>query len=261
MLEQNSLPFFPHSVYSTDENYNNEINSDKGFINFEYEKEFFNEILAWTDTSDTSSISSINFEDLENFENEIIDYESNNEIFEQEIEDEIIDDLKFTPCVIIDFINGKMQQCNETQKLRQLHNLSGIWQIDREAVKEVDSVLSKLGVCNSHFQFDNKYLHSQNKQLNYYKKKIIQWRRCISCDKYITFFSRGIGCNKHSWQLNKQNIQMPCIGQYTCKELRSYPPFCKQAFDNIKKSLYICYSCYENLGGYIYHRPGRGKRQ
>ncbi|RHZ88406.1 hypothetical protein Glove_23g147 [Diversispora epigaea] len=238
MLEQSSLPFFSHSIYSTDENYNNEINSDKEFFNFEHGKEAFNEILTWTDddTSDTSSISSINFEDLENFENEIIDYESNNEIFEQEIEDEIIDDLKFTPCVIIDFINGKMQR-----------------------FKEVNSVLSKLGVCNSHFQFDNKYLHKQNKQLKDFKKGIIQWRRCISCDKYITFFSRGISCNKHSWQLNKQNIQVPYIRQYICKVLRSYPPYCKQVFDDIKKPLCICYSCYENLGGHIYHRPGRGK--
>ncbi|RHZ72304.1 hypothetical protein Glove_243g61 [Diversispora epigaea] len=98
MLKQSSLPFFSHSIYSTDENYNNEINSDKKFFNFEHRKEAFNKILTWIDDdiSDTSSINSINFENLKNFENEIIDYENNNEIFEQEIENKIIDDLKFT---------------------------------------------------------------------------------------------------------------------------------------------------------------------
>ncbi len=51
-------------------------------------------------------------------------------------------------------------------KLRQLWNLFGIWQVDRDAIKEVDSVLSRLGVYDTHFQFNNKYLHKpQNKQL------------------------------------------------------------------------------------------------
>ncbi|RHZ76523.1 hypothetical protein Glove_196g120 [Diversispora epigaea] len=208
MLEQNydnsSSPFSSHSIYLTN---NNEINN---------EKELFNEMLTWTDddTSDTSSISDINFEDLEDFENETSDQESNNEIFEQEI-DEIID-IKFTPCVIVDFINNKIQRCNETQKLRPLHNLFGIWQVDRDAIKEVDNVLSKLGVC--------------------------------------------VGCSTHSWYLNEQNIQVPCIGQYTCKALQLYPPFCKRAFNDIKKPICICCSCYENLGGHIYHCPGRGKK-
>ncbi|RHZ50469.1 hypothetical protein Glove_498g31 [Diversispora epigaea] len=89
MLEQNynnsSFPFSLHSIYLTN---NNEINN---------KKELFNEMLTWTDddTNDTSSISDINFEDLEDFENETSDQKSNNEIFEQKIEDEIIN-IKFT---------------------------------------------------------------------------------------------------------------------------------------------------------------------
>ena len=121
--------------------------------------------------------------------------------------------------------------------------------------------MSKLGVCNSHFQFDNKYLHKpQSKQLKHFNKGVIQWRRCISCNKYVTFYSRGVGCALHSWHLNKQNIQVPCIGQYTCEALRSCLSLCERAFDDIEKPLCICYSCYENLGGHIYLRPGQGKR-
>ncbi len=50
------------------------------------------------------------------------------------------------------------------QKINKLKYLFGIWQVDRNAIKEVNGILSRLGVCDSHFQFDNKYLHkSQNK--------------------------------------------------------------------------------------------------
>ena len=125
---------------------------------------------------------------MEDFKNETLDQYNDNEIFEQEFEDEIIDHLELTPCIIIDFIEGKIQRCGETQKLRPLHNLFGIWQIDRNTVKEVNSILSKLGVYNTHFQFDNKYLHQNSKSLRNFKKGIIQWRQCISCNGYITFF-------------------------------------------------------------------------
>jgi hypothetical protein len=115
-------------------------------------------------------------------------------------------------------------------------------------------------VCDTHFQFDNKYLHPLNKQKKDINEGIIQWRRCISCNKYVTFFSRGAGCAVHSWHLNKKNIQIPCTGQYKCEALQSIPNLCNQIFKDIKKTQTICCLCYENLGGHIYHRSGiRGK--
>lgn len=69
--------------------------------------------------------------------------------------------------------------------------------------------ITKIGVCDLHFQFDNKYLHnSKEKQLKKFEMGMIQWRRCISCNKYVTFFSRGIGCTQHSWRLNEHSIQV-----------------------------------------------------
>jgi len=99
----------------------------------------------------------------------------------------------------------------------------------------------------------NKSQHKQTKEFN---EGIIQWRRCISCNKYVTFFSRGVGCIIHSWHLNKKNIQVPCIGQYTCEALRSCPNLCKRSFENIKRPQCICCLCYEKLGGHIHHRSG-----
>jgi len=83
----------------------------------------FKEILTWT--NDDNNI--INFEDFEfedfkfkDFEKENLNWKSINETPEQEF-DEIIDNLKqikFTSCVIIDFINSKFQQYKEIGKLR-----------------------------------------------------------------------------------------------------------------------------------------------
>jgi hypothetical protein len=91
-----------------------------------------------------------------------------------------LESAELTSCVVIDFVKDKIQRCGNSTKLRQLHNLFGTWKVDRDAIKEVDGILSKLGECDTHFQFDNKYLHkSQNKQLKSFSQGIIQWRRCI----------------------------------------------------------------------------------
>ncbi|RHZ84573.1 hypothetical protein Glove_79g142 [Diversispora epigaea] len=227
--EDNTLNF-PFSLFSLDN-----FDSDNRFC---VNEEYYNSCLLKINDIETSN------SDLDNNENEQIDFESenenennsDNEQYNNNDKDEIIEiieQVELTACVIIDYINGNIQCCGRNNgKMRQLHNLFGTWQVDRNAVKKVNGVLSKLGVCDSHFQFDNKYLHkSQNKQLKDFTQGIIQWRRCISCNKFITFFSRGIGCTLHSWNLNKQNIQQRNI----------------------------CCMCYENLGGHIYHRPGRGK--
>jgi len=135
----------------------------------------FHKMLACiNEDTDNSSVFSddIDFKDFENFERENEEQEICNE------RDETIEPLeqtRFTSCVIVDYIEGKFQRCEETRKLRQLCNLFGTWQVDRNAIKEVNSDLSKLGVCDSHFQFDNKYLHkSLDKQTKNFNEGIIQ---------------------------------------------------------------------------------------
>ncbi|PKC14556.1 hypothetical protein RhiirA5_409265 [Rhizophagus irregularis] len=193
----------------------------------------FNEMLDCIndDTDNTSTFSDIDFEEIETFEKEVKEQEICNET------DEIIDHLeqqKFTPCVIIDFIEGKFQRCEGTGKLRQLRNLFGTWQVDRNAIKEVEGVLSKLGVCDSHFQFDNKYLHqSLSKNQKGFDEGIIQWCRKI-------FKCHVLG--------------------YKCKALHSCPNLCNRAYENIKSPQSICCLYYENLGGHIHRHSGiRGK--
>ncbi|GBC39514.2 hypothetical protein GLOIN_2v1480545 [Rhizophagus irregularis DAOM 181602=DAOM 197198] len=215
-----------------------------------------------TSSSDSDIYEDEINEDLE-CENECNNEQSpcnNNNEYHEIIADLELKDL--TACVVIDFINGKFQRCGQNEgKIRQLRNLFGTWQIDRDAVKEVNGILPRLGVCDSHFQFDNKYLHKpREKKFKDFESGIIQWCRCMSCDKFVNFFSRGMGCAQHSWYINKHNIQVSCIGQYGCEALKECDPLCVQAFDNIKRSRSICCSCYEKLGGHIYQRPGRGKK-
>src|SRR2546421_692628 len=67
-----------------------------------------------TDYDTTDSENSVNSKNLQ---------ENNHEEVER---DEIIghlEQMKFTPCVIIDFVKGKIQRCGELGKLRQLPNL------------------------------------------------------------------------------------------------------------------------------------------
>src|SRR5581483_5687150 len=179
----------------------------------------------------------ISSSDSDNYENETeLDFENENEN-ENESEDnqfshndgdefyeiiEILEQKELTACVVIDFINGKFQQCGQKKgSIRQLRNLYGTWQVDRDAIKEVNGNLPKLGVCDLHFQFDNKYLHK----------------------------SREEGCIQHSWHLNGHNIQVPCIGQYSCEALKVCRPLFVKAFNNIKNPKSICCLCYEKLGG------------
>ncbi|RHZ70951.1 hypothetical protein Glove_264g47 [Diversispora epigaea] len=195
MLEQEYEIFSPlPSIFAEEYDSNGELEQEE--FSLEY-----NEIL---DNSSTNNMYSKKTEDNETFEKEeIIEHLENTELIS---------------CVVIDFVKGKIQRCGDSTKLRPLHNLFGTWQVDRDAIKEVDGVLSRLRVCSSYFQFDNKYLHnSQNKQLKDFSQGIIQW------------------------------------------PLQVCPPLCKRAFD-ITKPQCICCLCYEDMGGHIYNRPGRGKK-
>ena len=216
-----------------------------------------------TSSSDSDSYESeveLDYESEDESEDESKDEQSNSDEFNEIIE--ISEQKELTACVVIDLINGQFQRCGQKEgSIRQLRNLYGMWQVDRNAVKEVNSNLSKLGVCDFHFQFDNKYLHkSREKGLKNFETGMIQWRKCISCNKLVTFFSREVGCTQHSWRLNERNIQVPCIGQYGCEALKVWRPLCVKTFDDIKNPVSICCSCYEKLGGHVYQRPGKGKK-
>ncbi|PKC11494.1 hypothetical protein RhiirA5_354138 [Rhizophagus irregularis] len=75
--------------------------------------------------------------------------------------------------------------CAKRGKNEAITQPFGTWQVDRSATKEVNGILPKLGIYDFHFQFNNK---SSDKKLKSFETEIIQWRRCISCNNYVTFF-------------------------------------------------------------------------
>ncbi|CAB5383955.1 unnamed protein product [Rhizophagus irregularis] len=167
----------------------------------------FNEMLDCIndDTDNTSTFSDIDFEEIETFEEEVKEQEICNET------DEIIDHLeqqKFTPCLI---------------------------------GKEVEGVLSKLGVCDSHFQFDNKYLHqSLSKNQKGLMKELFN-----GVGVFLAINTKIFKCH---------------VLDYKCKALHSCPNLCNRAYENIKSPQSICCLYYENLGGHIHRHSGiRGK--
>lgn len=85
---------------------------------------------------------------------------------EDEIEIPQISTSNLTPCALIDTVNGSIQWCGETKDLRGLAQLIGTWQIDSNAICEAGSNLENLGVCFSHFAFDQNRLHKKNAKKN-----------------------------------------------------------------------------------------------
>ncbi|PKY62217.1 hypothetical protein RhiirA4_488323, partial [Rhizophagus irregularis] len=199
----------------------------------------------WEDISDIG----INFSEAES------DEEHDEIIFKLQ------NDENLSPCVIIDTIDGKIQRCNSQIKLRRLWQMIGTWQIDEEEVKAKNFSIENLGVCYSHFLYDQNQLHLSNlKQTKNYTESIIHRRRCLFCNKNKIFFSRGFNCEEHSYTVIGKNIQVPCIGQIKCGALQTYDSFVILTKSS-KRARYICMNCYEEKGGHIYQRVGRGVKK
>ena len=80
---------------------------------------------------------------------------------EDEIEIPQTSSSNLTPCALIDIINGSIQRCGETKNLRGLVQLISTWQIDSDAIREAGKELENLGVCQTHFMFDQNRLHKK----------------------------------------------------------------------------------------------------
>ncbi|CAG8469155.1 6058_t:CDS:2, partial [Paraglomus occultum] len=152
--------------------------------------------------------------------------------------------------------DNKMRPCNNTYKLRSLKQLIGTWEIDGNAIKN-KTADEQPGVCDSHFQFDMKDLHEEGaKQLIDSENGYIHYRICLFCNKLKCFFSRGKYCREHSWKINDRNIQIPCIGNLKCKAF-SEGSIVQKTLSSYN-ARYICSACYEQQGGHLYIRRGKG---
>ncbi|RIA89703.1 hypothetical protein C1645_824469 [Glomus cerebriforme] len=115
-------------------------------------------------------------------------------------------------CAVIDIIDGEIKCC-----------------------ESIGKDLDKLGVCYSHFMFDQNKLHlGDTKKLKSTSESLIHSRR-----KYI---------------------QVPCIGQKNCKTLEEFDSIVTKAQSNYK-ARYVCCDCYEKEEGHLHVKPGKGKNE
>ncbi|RHZ84801.1 hypothetical protein Glove_74g102 [Diversispora epigaea] len=136
---------------------------------------------------------------------EIINPNIINTEINKEIEIEQTNTSNLSPCVVIDTINRKIQR---------------LIQIDKE--------LNKLGVCQTHFMFDQNRLYQSGAKSN----KDVEQR------KY---------CKEHSWEIAGKQIHMACIAQKGCNVFQEFYPIIVKAKSN------------ERARGHLYVRPGKGK--
>jgi hypothetical protein len=229
--------------------------------NFEKAREFIeedeNDILSLKDIIDTDI-------DIEtDASTSIFDSESTisglTEGNEYDITDSTNTSKSLSMCPILDFIDGTIKCCSihDPNTQRPLSQLIGSWEINPEIVQEAqkDNNLSSIGVCYSHFLYDQNQLHSSNiKKQRKIEKSWVFCRRCLLCNKYKYFFSRGKTCLQHIRQVFGKNVQVPCVGLKVC-------PVFEQEENNKNpeyRPRYICSECFITHGGHFNERKGRG---
>ncbi|RIB15271.1 hypothetical protein C2G38_2319933 [Gigaspora rosea] len=172
-----------------------------------------------------------------------------------------------TPCALLYIADNQVQRCsNYKQKTqRPLAQLVGSWEVDSkalESVKNDNKKLYALGVCGSHYSFDQNVLHDPNhKSLHCIDESWIYCHRYLFCNKDKYFFVRGTSCNQHVTNIVGRKIQVPCMGLKAC------PAFItknnekrNQNNDNKYQPRYICTQCFDLQGRHFFQRQGIGKK-
>jgi hypothetical protein len=173
--------------------------------------------------------------------------------------------IKKTPCAIVVYTDGKPSRCGADMKnQRGLSQLFGTWEIDVDAVKSVDKSLSKLGVCQNHFLYDQNRLHPPGaKAERSTDKSKITYRKCLFCHMYKYFFTRGDNCAiHHQFTTCNRNVQVTCRGLFTCPALKECAPYVKTSSNtNTERRRFVCDKCFGEQGGHLHQRPGRGRTE
>ena len=105
-------------------------------------------------------------------------------------------------CVIIDIVDGIIQRYTNNA-YRPIKQLMGVWELDYNTVETCVNAngqgsLHLLGVCSSHFNWDQDGAHKRGlKGTVSINKSWIHLRRCLFCGNNKYFVSRG-GCKYHS---------------------------------------------------------------
>ncbi|CAB4385262.1 unnamed protein product [Rhizophagus irregularis] len=229
------------------EEYENNQYENNFVIDFDEEGYFraLNSLINETDESDIEP---------DDTESELSEVSELDEDFYQVIGQDT--DSKLTSCVLIDYIDGTYRTCGQVNCKKRLRELIGIWQIDSEIVTAVKNDLSKLGVCMSHFNFDQRIHKKKIKSMTKStEESCVQQRQCLFCHQNHHYFTRGIGCMQHLWVILDRVILTLCIGQIDCHALKESGNFCKSSLKNFFWPRFSCGNCFVDKGGHLYTKP------
>ena len=201
----------------------------------------------------------------ENVEVEVDHNEENDEVDEDNEEDVICypkkNTSKLTPCVVMINRNNTIQRCGEMggiDKQKKLWNLIGAWEVDTKTVDEKKGNVEELGVCPAHFLYDQNALHRKGlKQTKDCTTGVIRRFRCPLCMKRFRAFCRIYGCDDHCWSFAGKTVQIPCIGQYKCSIVKTFPSVIEKTTSKPQTS-YICCACYTSQGGHLHDIQSMG---
>jgi len=117
----------------------------------------------YSDNNNDNNEEIINWEDID-LEEEKLETESVVTRLTEENNYQIddISNQSLTSCVVLNMIDGEIQCCsNKTINQRPLAQLVGTWKIDSEIFTstKVKNKLHTLGVCITHYNFDQNELH------------------------------------------------------------------------------------------------------
>ncbi|RHZ81962.1 hypothetical protein Glove_115g57 [Diversispora epigaea] len=216
--------FFTHKVSNLEFKDFNFLEHNESALNFA--RQFAYENISYNSDND---------ELLDDYDElEIINSDTTNTEINEEIEIVQIQTSNLSPCAVLDTIDGNIQKCNSTYKLRGVWQLVGIWQLDHDVVIQT-------GKSNTNVE-----------------QSIIHNRRCKFCNKNYYFFSRGKYCKEHSWELTGKQIRTACIAQKECNLFQELNSIMIKAESN-ENVRYVCCHCFEKQGGHLYVQPGKGK--
>ncbi|KAF0561676.1 hypothetical protein F8M41_021009 [Gigaspora margarita] len=136
----------------------------------------------------------------------------------------------------------------------------GAWEVELTPDESLN--LAELGICSNHFNFDHGQLHSSGtKQLRHYTKGFVNKKKCLLCDKYKRFFSRGNDCIDHCWNVCGRDVQVPCLGLKSCPVFQRIPKIATIFTIDDRYVRYICAKCFEKHSGHLHKCLGPGKSQ
>jgi hypothetical protein len=230
----------------------NENNCEDDYV-FEFEQSLFEQALDSAEHEE-DPWKDLNAEDITVWQE--TNYEETGSEYTEEVP--MITAKPTTPCVIIDNEHGEIRRCNGTS-VRRVQELIGVWEIDMDAVNNVNKELHLLGVCSRHFNYDQNTVHSKNlKSQHSSNRGQINCRICFFCNRKKIFSSRGASCIEHTWIVYNQTLQVPCRGMVSCSAIDN--GLHTEKTDNSRGVRYVCCQCYEKNGGHLHTRPGSGKK-